>query len=181
MSDTPRPAPDAQHPAGLRLAHIYARSENRVIGRDGRIPWRLPDDFAHFKRTTMGRPIIMGRKTYEDHESALPGRLNLVVTSNAGYEAAEGVVVAASLDEAIGRAARQSDLAFIIGGVGLFEQTFERVQTVYETIVHTEIDGDAVLPAFDFNGWRCDVLEEHPADDRHRYAFTIKRWDRSAI
>jgi dihydrofolate reductase len=164
----------------MKLAHIYARSENRVIGRDGRIPWRLPDDFAHFKRTTMGRPIIMGRKTYEDHASALPGRLNLVITSRPGYQAAEGVVVAASLNEAIERATRESDLAFIIGGVGLFEQTFERVFRVYETIVHTEIDGDATLPPFDFSGWCCDVLEEHPVDDRHRYAFTIRQWDRPA-
>ena len=68
----------------IELAQIYARSENRVIGVDGRIPWRLPDDFKHFKQTTMGCPIIMGRKTYEDHESALPGRLNLLVTRNAG-------------------------------------------------------------------------------------------------
>lgn len=163
---------------GIRLAHIYARSTNRVIGADGHIPWRLPDDFKHFKRTTMGRPIIMGRKTYEDHESALPGRLNLVVTSNPDYKAAEGVEVVTSLDAAISCAAQESDLAFIIGGVGLFEQTFDRVQAVYETVVHAAIPGDAVLPAFDFTGWSCEVLEEHQADDRHAYAFTVKRWDR---
>ncbi|MBX2853048.1 MAG: dihydrofolate reductase [Phycisphaeraceae bacterium] len=163
----------------LQLAQIYARSENHVIGADGRIPWRLPDDFKHFKRTTMGCPIIMGRKTYEDHESALPGRLNLVITSNAGYQAAGGIEVVTSLDAAIGRAAQDNDLAFIIGGVGLFTQTFDRVQTVYETVVHTEIEGDAVLPAFDFTGWRSKVLQEHPADGRHNFAFTVRRWDRS--
>lgn len=163
-----------------QLAQIYARSENRVIGVDGRIPWRLPDDFAHFKQTTMGHPIIMGRKTYEDHESALPGRLNLVITSSPGYRAAEGVAVVSSLDDAIQRAAADSDQAFIIGGVGLFAQTFGRVQTVYETVVHTEINGDAVLPAFDFTGWQHEVLQEHPADSRHAYAFTVQRWDRSA-
>ena len=162
----------------MKLAQIYARSQNRVIGIDGRIPWRLPDDFKHFKQTTMGRPIIMGRKTYEDHESALPGRLNLVVTRNADYQAAEGVEVVSSLDAAIVRAAEDSDLAFIIGGVGLFEQTFDQVQTVYETVVHTAIPGDAILPAFDFTGWGCEMLDEHPADDRHKFAFTIKRWDR---
>lgn len=163
----------------LKLAHIYARSQNRVIGVDGRIPWRLPDDFKHFKKTTMGKPIIMGRKTYEDHESALPGRLNLVVTSNADYQAAEGVEVVTSLESAIERAAQESDQAFIIGGVGLFTQTFDQVQTVYETVVHTAIPGDAILPTFDFTGWQCDMLEEHPADDRHPFAFTIKRWDRA--
>lgn len=162
----------------IELAQIYARSENRVIGVDGRIPWRLPDDFKHFKQTTMGCPIIMGRKTYEDHESALPGRLNLLVTRNAGYQAAEGVEVVPSLDAAIERAAAEHDRAFIIGGVGLFEQTFGCVQTVYETVVHAEIDGDAVLPDFDFSAWQCEVMQEHPADDRHKYAFTVRRWDR---
>ncbi|MGB0766773.1 MAG: dihydrofolate reductase [Phycisphaeraceae bacterium] len=172
------PAPNTQHPTPA-LAHIYARSENRVIGAGGRIPWRLPDDFNHFKRTTMGCPIIMGRKTYEDHRSALPGRLNLVVTRTADYRAAEGVETAGSLDHAIARAGQEADRAFIIGGVGLFASTFDRVQTVYETVVHAEVPGDAVLPAFDFTGWQCEVLQEHPADDRHAHAFTIKRWDRA--
>lgn len=164
----------------MQLAQIYARSENRVIGKDGKIPWRLPDDFKHFKQTTMGCPIIMGRKTYEDHESALPGRLNLVVTRNVDYQAAEGIEVVTSLDAAIQRSAQDSDRAFIIGGVGLFEQTFDQVQTVYETVVHTEVFGEdlAVLPAFDFTGWHGEVLQEHPADDRHTFAFTVQRWER---
>lgn len=178
MPQSLRPTPDALRPAGLDLAQIYARSENRVIGHDGRIPWRLPDDFKHFKQTTMGCPIIMGRKTYEDHESALPGRLNLVITSQPGYQAAEGIEIVHSLEAAIDRAAAENDRAFIIGGVGLFEQTFDQVQTVYETIVHTTIDGDAILPAFDFTGWHCEVMQEHPADDRHPYAFTVQRWTR---
>lgn len=162
----------------LTLAQIYARSKNRVIGAEGRIPWRLPDDFKHFKKTTMGCPIIMGRKTYEDHKSALPGRLNLVITSNAGYQPSEGIEITTSLDSALERAQQDSDTAFIIGGVGLFKQTFDQVQTVYETVVHTEIDGDAVLPDFDFTGWRQEILQEHPADDRHEFAFTVQRWDR---
>lgn len=165
----------------MQLAHIYARSENRVIGKGGRIPWRLPDDFKHFKQTTMGRPIIMGRKTYEDHESALPGRLNIVVTRDPSFECAEGVEVMNTLDAAIQRAGRESDLAFVIGGVGLFEQTFDRVQTVYETVVRTRVEaGDAVLPAFDFGGWQTRVLQEHPADERHAFAFTVYRHDRPA-
>lgn len=162
----------------MNLAQIYARSENRVIGADGRIPWRLPDDFKHFKQTTMGCPIIMGRKTYEDHESALPGRLNLVITRQPDYKAVDGVEVVSSLEAAIDRAAAENDRAFIIGGVGLFTQTFDRVQAVYETVVHAEVQGDAVLPAFDFTGWRCEVLQEHPADDRHRFAFTVRQWTR---
>ena len=102
----------------MTVSLIYARSENHCIGDAGRIPWRLPDDFAHFKRTTMGKPILMGRKTYEDHESALPGRLNVVITRQADYQPAEGVVVAGSLEDAIELAERESDEVFVIGGVG---------------------------------------------------------------
>lgn len=162
----------------MKIAQIYARSENRCIGKDGRIPWRLPSDFAHFKRTTIGKPIIMGRRTYEDHESALPGRLNLVITRDASYQAAEGVEVVNSLDDALARAGKESELAFIIGGVGLFTQTFDQADVVYETVVHTEIDGDAVLPAFDFTGWNTEVLEEQAIDDRHAFAFTVYRHQR---
>ncbi|MFI4860023.1 MAG: dihydrofolate reductase [Phycisphaerales bacterium JB063] len=160
---------------------IYARSENHCIGKDGRIPWRLPDEFAHFKRTTMGRPIIMGRKTYEDHESALPGRLNIVVTSDPHYQAAKGVVITHTLDDAIARAnAEHNDEGevFVIGGVGLFEQVFNQAQRVYETVVHTILDGDTYLPTFDFTGWTAQTLHDHPADDRHPYAWTAKRYDR---
>lgn len=165
------------------LALIYARSENRCIGKAGHIPWRLPEEFAHFKRTTMGRPIIMGRKTYEDHESALPGRLNIVITSNREYQVADGVELAHSLDDAIARARREhgdGGEVFVIGGVGLFTRAFERAGRVYETVVHTEIDGDTYLPAFDFTGWACDTLHEHPADDRHAYAWTAKCYERVA-
>lgn len=127
----------------------------------------------------MGSPIIMGRKTYEDHESALPGRLNVVITTRSDYRPAEGVVVASSIEQALDLAAAESDLAFIIGGVGLFEQTFESVDTVYETVVHTEIQGDAALPSFDFSDWSTTKLEAHPADERHAHAFTIYRHDRT--
>lgn len=167
-------------PKAFTLSQIYARSENRVIGKDGQIPWELPNDFKHFKETTLGCPIIMGRKTYEDHKSALPGRLNLVITRRTGYEVAKGVEVVGSLDAAIQRASQESDRAFIIGGVGLFDQTFDQVQTVYETVVHAEVQGDAVLPAFDFTGWQRQVMQEHPADNRHAFAFTVQRWDRGS-
>lgn len=165
------------------LALIYARSENHCIGKQGQIPWRLPDEFAHFKRTTMGRPIIMGRKTYEDHQSALPGRLNIVVTSNKDYEVAEGVELAHSLDDAIARAEREhhdNGEIFVIGGVGLFEQAFKQAGRVYETVVHTTLEGDTYLPTFDFTGWDTAILHEHPADDRHRFAWTATRHERSA-
>lgn len=160
------------------LSLIYARSENHCIGIDGRIPWRLPDDFAHFKRTTMGCPIIMGRRTYEDHESALPGRLNIVITRQAGYTPAQGVVVVAGLDEAIATARRDHGDYFVIGGVQLFVDSLPLADRVYETVVHATVDGDAFLPAFDFSNWHTSELATHSADDRHAHAFTIYQHDR---
>lgn len=160
------------------ISLIYARSKNHCIGLDGRIPWRLPDDFAHFKNTTMGKPIIMGRKTYEDHSSALPGRLNIVVTRQADYRVAEGVVVVNNLDEAIERAYLDSPEIFVIGGVQFFEAAWPNATNVYETVVDTVVEGDAILPAFDYSRWQTEMLSDHLADDRHQYAFKVYRHTR---
>lgn len=150
---------------------IYARSRNHCIGRDGRIPWHLPDEFGHFKRTTIGKPIIMGRKTYEDHESALPGRLNIVVSGQADYRVADGIVLASSLDAALKAGYEASDEVFVIGGVSFFVDAYQRADHVYETIVEADIEGDAFLPPFDFSGWNTELLLEHGVDDRHAYAY----------
>ncbi len=162
----------------MPLALIYARSENRCIGRDGELPWRLPDEFKHFKRTTMGRPIIMGRRTYEDHNNLLPGRTNIVLTSRRDFEPAEGVLVRHSLDDVLCEFDDGAGELFVIGGAGLFAAAFPMAQRVYETVVHAEVDGDTFLPDFDFSGWTHTVLEEHPADERHAHAFTVRRYDR---
>ncbi len=165
---------------GPTLSMIYARSEDRCIGRDGGLPWRLPEEFQHFKKTTMGCPILMGRRTYEDHDSALPGRLNIVITRQPDYRAAEGVVVAGSLEDAMRIAQAEHNHVFIIGGAGIFARGYEIVDRVYETVVHTKVpDGDAYLPEFDFSGWTKSLLSEHPIDARHAHAFTITRYDRA--
>lgn len=175
----------------LTLSLIYARSEDRVIGVAGKIPWRLPDDFKHFKQTTMGKPILMGRKTYEDHESALPGRLNVVITRQPDYPVADGVEVAASLDDAIALASRSSHPppveVFVIGGVSFFAQALPHAQRVYETVVHADLipsppspEERAVLPELDFTGWDTKIMQQHPADDRHAFAFTVYRHERDA-
>lgn len=160
------------------ISLIYARSNNHCIGLNGRIPWRLPDDFAHFKKTTMGKPIIMGRKTYEDHSSALPGRLNIVVSRNKYYEAADGVVVVGSLESAIDCAYEDNTEIFVIGGVPFFEAAWPKAEVVYETVVDTTIEGDAILPAFDYSLWHTELLQDHPVDDRHAYAFKVYKHTR---
>ena len=159
------------------LTLIYARSENRCIGRGGDLPWRLPDDFRHFKRTTMGHPIVMGRRTFEDHNTALPGRTNIVLTGRACF-APEGVIVCRSLDDALAPYRGTDEEVFIAGGAKVYEQAFPQADRVYETVVHAVVEGDTRLPPFDFTGWRQQVLEQHPADDRHAHPFTIIRWDR---
>ena len=164
-----------------RYQAIAAMSVNRIIGDDGAIPWHLPSDFRWFKEQTMGGVLVMGRKTYEDHESALPGRLNVVITRQADYRAAEGVAVVHSLEEAVALAHEREPgkEVFVIGGVKFFTEAFEAAQRVYETVVHTTVEGgDAVLPAFDFYDWRTTVLQEHPADARHEHAFTVYRHER---
>lgn len=155
------------------LSMIYARSINHCIGKDGGIPWHLPDDFAHFKQTTMGQPIIMGRKTYEDHKSALPGRLNIVVSREAGYVAKKGIVVTSSIEDALAIAYEEHQSIFIIGGVTFFELAYAICDCVYETVIDAEINGDAFLPAFDYADWHTELLQKHPIDERHRFAFSI--------
>lgn len=162
----------------MSISLIYARSEDRCIGRAGGIPWHLPDDFAHFKATSLGHPVIMGRKTYEDHNCALPGRLNIVVTRRQGYQAEAGIELAQSLEQAIAIGEQHSDRVFVIGGADFFSRGFSLADSVFETIVHAHIDGDVYIPVYDFTAWTTQVLLEHPQDERHQYAFTILKHSR---
>ena len=157
----------------MSISIIYARSKNRCIGRKGRIPWHLPKDFSHFKKTTMGKPIIMGRKTYEDHTSALPGRRNIVITRNKNYQAVEGIEIATDLDNAIRSAYRTSDEIFIIGGAFFFERTLSMATTIYETVVDTEIEGDVFFPNFDLNDWSTELLSTNEIDDKNKFSLKI--------
>ena len=154
----------------MQLSLIYARSLNRCIGKEGGIPWHLPDEFGHFKKTTLGKPIIMGRKTYEDHKSALPGRRNIVISRQPDYSVVEGIELANSLESAIAMATETSDEIFVIGGVHFFVEAMPLASCIYETVVQAEIDGEAKLPAFDLTGWESTLLGEHGIDERHAYA-----------
>jgi dihydrofolate reductase len=162
----------------LALSLIYARSENYCIGRNGDLPWELPDEFAHFTRTTTGGAVIMGRKTYQDHNSYLSGRLNIVVTRNPGLKLAANVMRASSLEAAIALAEQGDGEIFVIGGRDLLREALPLARTVYETVVHAEIAGDTFVDQFDFSGWHTEVLQQHSADAAHAYGFTIYRHDR---
>lgn len=143
-------------------------STNRVIGRGNALPWRLSADMKHFKAKTLGKPVIMGRKTFESIGRALPGRENIVVTRHSGYEA-EGIVVVHSVEDAldVGRAAAArsgSGEIMVIGGAQIYSLLLDRAHKLYVTEVHGTYDGDAHFPEFDRDKWVETHREFHAAD-----------------
>lgn len=163
------------HEPQTQLSIIAALSDDGVIGRDNALPWRMPADLAHFKRLTLGKPIVMGRRTWESLPGLLPHRTHIVVTRDRGYRA-QGGLVAHSIDEALELVA-DADEAMIIGGAELYAQTLPLVARLYLTYVHTQVTGDAFFPAFDPRDWVESSREDHPADERnpHPYSFVTLR------
>jgi dihydrofolate reductase len=155
------------------LSLVVAMSENKVIGRDGDLPWRLPNDLKHFKQVTMGKPIIMGRKTWESlYVKPLPGRRNIVVTRNAGYEA-EGAETSDSLESALTLVAGESEV-MVIGGAELFATALDTATRLHLTEVHAEIEGDTYFPDFDRSLWRETSREAHDVEsDTPAYSFLL--------
>jgi dihydrofolate reductase len=160
------------------LSIIAALSENRAIGVGNRLPWHLPDDLRHFKRLTLGHPVIMGRRNYESIGKPLRDRLNIVVTRQPGYQA-PGCVVVHSLEEAL-VAARGHPEVFVIGGAEIYTQALPRVQRLYLTLVHATIPGDTYFPDFDRSEWREVERERHEPDARHPYAYSFVTLERKS-
>jgi dihydrofolate reductase len=148
-----------------------------VIGRDNALPWRLPDDLAHFKRVTMGHPVIMGRRTFESVGKPLPGRANIVITRQPDF-AAPGCAVVHSLEEAW-RAANGAEEACVIGGTMLFAETLPAADVIHLTQVDAEVEGDTWFPPFDRSQWVEREVARHAADARHAYPFRILELSRA--
>jgi dihydrofolate reductase len=159
-----------------RITLIVAVADNGVIGRDNTLPWHLPEDLKRFKRLTMGKPIVMGRKTFESIGKPLPGRQNIVVTRDANYRR-EGVTVVNDAESAL-RAAGAVPEIMVIGGAELFRALLPRAWRIHLTRVHGEIEGDVMWPALDDREWSVVEREAHAADERHRYAMTFEVWER---
>ena len=157
---------------------IVAVADSGVIGRDNTLPWHLPEDLKRFKRLTMGKPVVMGRKTFESIGKPLPGRLNIVVTRDANYHR-DGVAVVHGTDDAL-RAAADVPEVMVIGGAELFRVFLPRAGRVHLTRVHGDIEGDVMWPALDDREWRVVEREEHAADERHAYAMTFEVWEKHA-
>ncbi|VAW76848.1 Dihydrofolate reductase [hydrothermal vent metagenome] len=160
----------------MRVSLIAAMAENRVIGRNNQLPWRLSADLQRFKALTMGKPIIMGRKTWESIGRPLPGRTNIVVTRDASYQA-EGCVVVHSVDQAL-KAAADSDEVMVIGGANLYQQLLERTDRLYLTQVKTNVEGDAWFPEFDMTQWHEIARESHSNDEKNDFDFEFVTLER---
>ena len=155
----------------MTVSLVVAASTNNVIGRDGGLPWHLPDDLRHFKRITTGKPLIMGRRTFESIGKPLPERQNIVMTRDPDY-AAEGCDVVSSVDEAL-ELAGDAEEVMIIGGGQVYRDFLSRADRIYMTRVQAEVQGDTLFPDFDKSAWRLVSSEHHAADDRHGYAFEM--------
>ncbi|MEP7255336.1 MAG: dihydrofolate reductase [Ferruginibacter sp.] len=160
------------------ISLIVAASTNNVIGKNNQLLWNLPNDMKFFKNTTWGMPVIMGRKTYESVDKPLPGRINVVITRQPGWNA-EGTVVATDLNDAIKKAAETNcKEIFIIGGGEIFKLAIELADKIYMTRVHTTIDGDAFFPTIDENKWQLTANEDFMVDAKHAFAYSFQTWER---
>jgi dihydrofolate reductase len=163
------------------LTLILARASNGVIGRDNALPWRLPEDLAHFKRTTMGAPIIMGRKTWESLGRPLPGRHNIVVTRDATRRY-DGCDTVTSLDDALVLAARDgADEVFLIGGAQLYAEGIGRADRLLITEIDADFDGDTTFPAPDTAQWEEAARETHRAQAPNDFEYAFVTWQRKVV
>jgi dihydrofolate reductase len=160
----------------MRVSLIVAASANNVIGVRGELPWRLPADLRRFKQVTTGKPIVMGRLTWDSIGRPLPNRQNIVISRNPDFTAA-GCDIVASPDEAIDMAGDVDEL-MIIGGGQLYREFLPRAQRIYLTRVAVNIAGDASFPELEAREWSETSREPHPADEEHAYSFEIIQLER---
>ncbi|HVY81450.1 MAG TPA: dihydrofolate reductase [Steroidobacteraceae bacterium] len=158
------------------ISQVVAMTRDGVIGRDNGMPWHLPDDLKHFKAVTLGKPMLMGRKTFESIGRPLPGRTTLVMTRDPAWQA-QGVVIVRSIDEALQRAGDAAELC-VVGGAEIFALTLPITQRIHLTRIHANIPGDTVYPALDMSQWHEVERIEHPADARHAYSMTFSTLER---
>ena len=158
------------------LSIIVAKSKNDVIGNNGRLPWHLSEDLKRFKSITMGKPIIMGRVTYESIGKPLPGRENIILTRRSNYPE-KGITIIHSSDEAL-KSARDSDEVIIIGGGEIYKEFLSRVNRLYITHVDLHIDGDAFFPKVDYSDWQVMSREDFPVNKDREIGFCFEVLER---
>ncbi|WP_429129004.1 type 3 dihydrofolate reductase [Aeromonas veronii] len=162
----------------MKISMIAAMAHDRVIGKDNQMPWHLPADLAHFKRVTLGKPVLMGRKTFESIGRPLPGRRNLVISRNPDYQA-EGIEVVGSVEAALALLAGSSvEELMVIGGGHLYAEMLQIADCLYLTQIDLAVEGDTRFPAFDDDQWQRIACESHPADEKNPHPYSFETWQR---
>ncbi len=160
------------------ISLVVAASTNNAIGKNNQLLWHLPNDLKFFKNTTWGSVVIMGRKTFESVNKPLPGRLNIVITRQANWQA-EGVIVVGNLQEAIAKAnAENFKEIFIVGGGEIYKESMPLADRIYITRVHATIDGDTFFPNIVENNWQLVQAQHYEADEKNAISHTIELWER---
>ncbi|QNG61556.1 dihydrofolate reductase [Bacillus sp. PAMC26568] len=152
------------------ISMIVAMDENQLIGHNNDLPWRIPADLAYFKKTTMGQPVLMGRKTFESIGKPLPGRENIVLTRNERFSH-EGVTVIHSLDKALVNEAYADQNLFIIGGAEIFKECLHIADRLYVTKIHNTFEGDTYFPEFKEEKYKIIYREKGPKDEKNPYDY----------
>lgn len=157
---------------------IAALAKKQVIGKNNLMPWHMPADLAHFKRVTLGKPVLMGRKTFESIGRPLPGRRNLVISRNPDYQA-EGIEVVGSVEAALALLACSSvEELMVIGGGHLYAEMLPSADCLYLTRIDLAVEGDTRFPAFDDGQWQRVDCESHPADEKNPHPYSFETWQR---
>lgn len=156
----------------MTISLIWAMADNRVIGIENRLPWKLPADMKWFRENTLGKPIIMGRLTFESFGAKpLPGRRNIIISRNSSYTA-DGIEVCTSIEEAL-QATQDSEEIMIIGGMSLYKQSLPFADRLYMTLVHADVEGDAWFPELDLSQWKCIEQHDFDADEKNPLAYSF--------
>jgi dihydrofolate reductase len=166
----------------MLISPIAACDLQMTIGKDNDLPWHLPADLRYFKSVTVGKPVVMGRRTFESLDGPLLGRLNVILTRQRDWQAA-GVEVAHSVDDALEVARREAEAGeevMILGGARVYEEFLPLSDRLYLTVVHERFEGDTFFPGFDIDQWKVVSVEHHPADDKNPYPYSFWLMERAA-
>ena len=156
---------------------IVAHANNRIIGKDNDMPWHLPADLAYFKKTTLGKPVVMGRKTYESIGRPLPGRKNIVISRDENYKA-DGITAVTSVEQALKQAGDVEEV-MVIGGGAIYQHCLQAAERLYITHINAEIEGDTQFPEYDVeNDWMLIKSEKHSADEKNSYSLDFCLYQR---
>ncbi|MCE2595177.1 type 3 dihydrofolate reductase [Motilimonas cestriensis] len=163
----------------MKIAMIAAMANNRIIGKDNQMPWHLPADLKFFKQTTLGKPVVMGRRTYESIGRPLPGRLNIVISRDDSWQAA-GVTCVTSPEAAL-ELLQDHDEIMVLGGGAIYQAFLPLADTLYLTFIQADIAGDTQFPDYEAQGnWQSEQLGIHPADEKNQYDLVFTKWARLA-